>query len=197
MLIYYHPTLVYYRQKYFKITETEKEAIYNDCDDDFLEYMHKIEDHTRSYKTKRPVLYFLLEELPQAVETFFDTLRDIRITIKNHFYPYNIVKCRYLSVNYHDKDLVMEHCILELLAQFVEREKPWEFESSSREIAKQYEEDLYDGEKRSVIWAKLKKAYYFYKHLEEIESFLDEKKLKHIYREAVMNTVTYREYLWT
>ena len=197
MSIYYHPTIVYYRDKYLPKDETLKEKFSRKKEITFIGYMQKRDEQEQNYKKNKPVLYFLLKELPIAVDGWLDSLNSIYLVFKNYFYPYNVVKCRYLNVNYHDKDLVMEHCVLELLAQFVEKEEPWEFEVSNREIAIQYEEELYYREKRSVVWAKLKKAYYFYKHLEDIADLQDQKKIKRLYNEAVMNTVTYREYLWT
>lgn len=182
------------RFKYFPELET---ANFNASDDIEGWFLERREDEAK-IAGKKPILYFLLYTLPQTIQYRLDNLNDLRLFFKNWWRPHNIVKCRYLDQSFHDKDLIMEHCIFELLAQFVEKEKPWEFTVSQKEITQTYDEELLFGANRAVIYGKLKQAYNFYNNLHEIldNPALDGKR-KELWNKFVSNVFELRGRLWT
>ncbi len=57
---------------------------------------------------------------------------------------FNIVKCKSLPPTWNDRDQVLLHAAFQCLTDFIDKEKPWEFDASSKTIYAEYNTEV-DG----------------------------------------------------
>jgi len=83
------------------------------------------------------------------------------------WHRYNVVVCRSLPPTWNDRDRVLLHAAFQCLADFIEKEKPWEFSATQEAVAEAYDE-VYDtaygpvDTRRSCAWETIKQLYYWW-----------------------------------
>lgn len=105
-----------------------------------------------------PIRYFVHWYLPIFLSRWYRILwKDPIYYVKCRlFKKYNVVTCVYLPPTWCDRDWLMVHCCFQLLKDFIEKEKPWEFTASESEIKEAYSEQ---GIERFEMWNELKCLY--------------------------------------
>lgn len=89
--------------------------------------------------------------------------------IQHRFNPrhrYNVVRTGF-PANYYDTDLRMEGAIVRLLLDFIEHEKPWEFEASEENLREVYVD--FNGtviEERVSLWLEIQELYAYFKGID-------------------------------
>lgn len=118
--------------------------------------------------------------------------------------PYNIVRIKSLSPDYHDKDEIMLHACFQLLVNYVELEKPFEWFGWTESENQVLEEDDCDGDYQFRInevrylynWWKTERA----KEWAEYEQNWNYAKLEALEEKDqtnLMRLIAIREFLWT
>jgi hypothetical protein len=142
-------------------------------------------------KRKHPIRYFITEDVPTFFRRLNGRRRDLYYFVKNSLWDrYDIVRCRKLSVTWHDRDHRMLHACFQLLTDFIEQEKPWEYSATREELLEAYK-DCDWAEDRLEEWQELRELYLWWQKREETGEKYDADQL------MLTRLVKLRRLLWT
>ena len=85
---------------------------------------------SKSVKTGRKIMMKIRKELLMLQEDFWSfkrRLNTLYYDIRSIFFPYNVIKIKSLRRTWTDRDEVMLHACFQILVDFVEKEKPFEW----------------------------------------------------------------------
>jgi len=140
---------------------------------------------------RHPIRYFFTESCP----TFFGRLnrrcRDAYYWVRNSIWDrHNVIVCRKLPPTWSDRDHRMLHACFQLLTDFVDLEKPWEFSATKEEMLEAYKDCDWAGE-RIEDWQELRELYQWWQKREETGQKYEIDQL------MLTRLIKHRRLLWT
>lgn len=151
-------------------------------------------------KKQYPIRYFMSETLPIKWGRF------TRICFRDPWYwlkcavwhKYNVVKCRRLGPTWCDRDHLLVHAVFQILTDFIDKEKPWQFEASDKEIIDAYSGDGFGdmtyASTELANWTELKRLYFWWKGFDPMDDYHGS---WDTITENMVRVIRLRKYLWT
>jgi hypothetical protein len=106
------------------------------------------------------------------------------------WHRFNVVVCHALPPTWVDRDTLLLHAAFQILADFIEKEEPWEFKASWMELNQSY------GGKKANDWQRIQILYRWWKV--RLKSELDDEDAQRKEDTAMLHRlVNLRGYFWT
>jgi len=142
-------------------------------------------------KREHPVRYFLTEDVPMFFRRLNGRRRDLYYWVRNTLWDrHNTIVCRKLPVTWSDRDHRMLHACFQLLTDFMDLEKPWEFSASDEEMREAYK-DCDWADERVEDWRELRELYQWWQKRDETGEKYDADQL------MLTRLIKHRRLLWT